>query len=142
VVRSGEGVERTLRTGESGFWPSMPVIPSGLAPERGASNVAPPSESDGGLTAEVSLFALGRAQAAAGNRALAIETWRSSLVKYPGGVFVPEIRLGILVALTQEKRFGEALAEADGFERTQPEDPRLDEVRALRKQLMWLTTKR
>ncbi|MFT3712615.1 MAG: hypothetical protein QM817_33620 [Archangium sp.] len=144
VVRSGEGVERTLAKGESGFWPATPVIPSGLTPEPAAFGPTPsePSVNDGGLTAEVSLFELGRAQAASGKSAAAIETWRSSLARFPNGVFEPEIRLSMLVALTREKRFAEALVEAKNFEETQPEDPRVEEVRALRKQLLWLTTKR
>jgi hypothetical protein len=57
-------------------------------------------------------------------------------------VFDPEVRLSLLVTLTQQRQLPEALEVAREFEAQQPDDPRLDDVRALRRQLEWLTTRR
>lgn len=146
MVRSGQGVERTLGPGESGLWPATPVIPEALTPSAPASGALRKcsdtecferSAAGEGVEAEVALFELARREPAR-----SIELWRSSLTRFPGGVFEPEVRLSLLVALTRERKFGEALEEARRFEQEQGEDPRVEEVRALRTQLEWLTTKR
>lgn len=88
------------------------------------------------------LFELGRLQANSGDGASAVETWRASLSRFPEGVFVPEARLALLVALTQQRRFDEAISVAKEFESAAADDPRREEVEALRKQLEWRTRQR
>jgi hypothetical protein len=148
VVRSGDGVERTLGPGESALWPAAPVISPALsvqsAPNVTCTDVAcfERLARGDGLDAEVALFELGRQRAQAGDVARAVALWRESLTRFPGGVFDPEVRLSLLVTLTRQRQLGEALEAAREFEARQPDDPRLDDVRALRRQLEWLTTRR
>lgn len=150
LVRSGAGDERTLGPGEEALWPAAPVISPALAlhaeptPGLPCSDAACMQRTAGGagLEAELALFELGRQQALAGEAEQALLTWRRSLTRFPGGVFEPEVRLSLLVTLTQARRFGEAVEVARAFEAGQPGDPRLDDVRALRQQLEWLTTAR
>jgi hypothetical protein len=142
VVRSGEGVERTLRAGESALWPAAPVIAPSLSTR--AEPPANPACADvpclervaagDGLEAEVALFELGRRQPPR-----AVEHWRASLERFPGGVLEPEVRLSLIVTLTQQRKFADALTAAQEFEAAQADDPRVDDVRALRRQLEWLT---
>lgn len=144
VVRSGQGVERTLSAGESVLWPATPVIPAALAPTT-APRATACTDTDcleravkgEGVEAEVALFELARRQPQR-----SIELWRASLERFPDGVFEPEVRLRLLVTLTEQRKFAAALDEARAFERDQSEDPRVEEVRALRRQLEWLTTRR
>lgn len=143
VVRSGQGVERTMGAGETELWPATPVIPATLTVAEPAPTKCTDTEcfersaAGDGVEAEVALFELARRQPSR-----SVELWRSSLARFPGGVFEPEVRLSLLVALTRERKFAEAVEEARLFEQEQGEDPRAEEVRALRKQLEWLTTKR
>lgn len=150
VVRGSDGVERTLGPNESALWPAAPVIPQALAlrtepsPGLRCSDAACFETVARGdqLEAEVALFELARLSAHEGASTRAIALWRESLTRFSGGVLEPEVRLSLIVTLTQQRAFSEALAEARSFEATQPEDSRLDEVRALRRQLEWLTTRR
>lgn len=150
VVRSGDGVERTLRPGESALWPAAPVISPALSVQREPPPNVPCTEVScferlargDGLDAEVALFELGRQRAQAGDAVRALALWRESLFRFPGGVFEPEVRLSVLVTLTQQRQLREALDAARDFEAQQPDDPRVDDVRALRRQLEWLTTRR
>ena len=150
MVRGADGVQRTLGPGEVGLWPSAPVISPALAlhseptPGVACADVAcfEQTARGSGLDAEVALFELGRQQARAGEAVRAITFWRESLARFPGGVFEPEVRLSLLVTLTQQRRFAEALEAAREFEAQQAEDPRVDEVLALRVQLEWLTSRR
>jgi hypothetical protein len=64
--------------------------------------------------------------------ARAVALWRESLTRFPGGVFDPEVGLSLLVTLTQQRQPPLALEVAREFEAQQPDDPRLDDVRALR----------
>lgn len=145
VVRSG-GEERVLHAGESVLWPVAPELPATLEVPP-----APPSSCSGtpaeqlacltqlaagdGLTAEVASFELGRLATRAGEDAAAAERWRTLLARFPEGVFTPEVRLGLLGALTRQRRFAEAAQVARDFERDHGEDPRLPEVTRLREQL-------
>jgi hypothetical protein len=155
AVRSGEGEERVLRAGESALWPALPAIPRALeAPEAAppqacaAVELAKRSEcletaaKGEGLEAEVALFELGRLQARAGNAEAAVQAWRASLSRFPEGVFGPEARLALLVALTQQRRFAEALTVAREFEAAYPDDPRSEDVHAVLRQLEWRARQR
>lgn len=155
VVRSGDAPPRVLHAGESALFAALPPIPAAFEPaavapseqcaQVGAGERASclKSASSGeGLEAENALFELGRLQASSGERADAIDTWRTSLTRFPEGVFSPEARLALLVALTQQGRFGEAIGVAKAFEAAAADDPRREEVEALRKQLEWRTRQR
>ena len=150
AVRGGDGVERTLGPGEVALWPAAAVISPALAlheeptPGVACSDTAcfERTARGDGLEAEVALFELGRQQALSGQPVRALTLWRESLARFPGGVFEPEVRLSLLVTLAQQRRFPEALDAAREFEAQQGDDPRLDEVRALRRELEWLTTRR
>lgn len=145
VVRSGEGVERTLVAGESALWPATPVLASSLTPsvppasdpacaEPGCLEAAAAGDD---LRAEVALVELARQQP---ERAVAVLS--DSLRRFPDGVFVPEVRLGLMAALVKQQRFAEALEVTRAFEAAEPDDPRVEDVRALRRQLEWLVRAR
>lgn len=146
VVRGGDGVERTIGTGESVLWPAVPAIAPSLVPsapaastEAGCSDVPCFEGLAAGddLKAEVALFELARRQPSR-----SVARLRESLTRFPDGVFVPEVRLALLVELTREARVAEALEVAKAFEAATPDDPRVEDVRALRQQLEWLSRKR
>lgn len=145
VVRSG-GEDRVLHAGESVLWPVAPELPAALElpPARPSGCTGSASEqrdclallaAGEDLSAEVAAFELGRLAARAGDDAGAAEHWRTLLTRFPEGVFTPEVRLGLLGALTRQRRFVEAAQVARDFERDHGEDPRLAEVTRLREQL-------
>ena len=155
VVRSGEGEERVLHAGQSALWPALPAIPRALetpeaAPSQTCADVEPTQRGDcldtaakgDGLEAQVALFELGRMQARAGNADGAVQSWRASLSRFPEGVFGPEARLALLVTLTQQRRFNEALTVAREFEAAFADDPRSEDVSALKRQLEWRARQR
>ncbi len=145
VVRASDGSEQTLHAGEAGRWPSQPKVapalmasePPALRPECSDVACLEAASTGDGLEAEVAFFELGRRQPAR-----AVELWRTSLRRFPDGVFVPEVRLALMLALVRDHRYGEATSEAAEFERAFPDDPRVDDVRALHRQLEWLERER
>jgi len=148
-VRSGDGEPRVLRAGETVLFAALPPIPQALEAEVTPSQACPDADpakraeclggaaQRDGLEAEIALFELGRLQASSGDAAGAVQTWRNSLARFPEGVFSPEARLALLVTLTQQRRFGEAISVARDFEAAYADDPRKEDVDALRRQLEW-----
>jgi hypothetical protein len=154
-VKAGSDAEQVLRAGESRLWPATPPIPALLdqpppAPSPWCADLEPGRRSEclsgvaqgNGLEAQVALFELARLQVGAGEGGAAVETWRTSLARFPQGVLAPEARLAVLVALTQQRRFDEAVQAAREFEQTSADDPRRPDVTALRRQLEWLARER
>jgi hypothetical protein len=150
VVARRPGLERVVAAGASFTWPPDPNIPQALlAPPRSAE---PPRCGDGdaearsaclrreaageGLDAQAALFELGTWEARAGRSGAAIDAWRASLRRFPGGVLHPEVRLSLLVELVRARRFAEALGLARDFEAACADDPRAGDVATLRKQLV------
>ncbi len=82
-----------------------------------------------------SLYELGVLELKQGNRADALAAWTTSLSRFPSGVLHPEVRLALLVELTKERRFTEALSVARAFETACADDPRLGDVQAPRHSL-------
>lgn len=151
VVEEGEVVvrmrdqQRVVRAGESFVWPA-PVIPADLlevaptgskcAGALGDQLACLRAESTGsGLDAQAASYELGVLEARGGNSAGALETWRSALDRFPGGVLEPEVRLAIIVELVRAHRHREAVTAARAFEARFPGDARVGEVRALRESI-------
>lgn len=145
IVRSAAG-ERIVRAGEHATWPLALEIPSTLTDQPAAATACDESaegkrgclvrEAQGdGLAAQVALFELGRLELSEGHKAAAVDAFRSSLERFPAGVMHPEVRLALLVELTRQQRFSEALAVAKAFEASCATDPRVEEVRSLRRSL-------
>lgn len=143
-----------MHAGETVLWAAVPSIPPTLeapaAPPRTCADVSPGDSAaclqrtakGEGLEAEVALFELGRFQARAGQADAAVRSWRSSLTRFPAGIFGPEVRLALVVTLTQQRRFSDALTVAREFEVAYADDPRREDVVALRRQLEWLARQR
>lgn len=140
VVRGAEGTERVVKAGESVLWPAAPMVAASLTAQVPASPEATCSDAPcleaiargDNLRAEVALFELARRQPER-----SVDWLRASLARFPEGVLVPEVRLALLAELVKQRRFAEALETARAFEASASEDPRVDDVRALRRQLEW-----
>lgn len=149
VILRSRGVERIVRAGESLVWPPPTVIPAQLlersetgggsrcASARGEALVTCLTAEAAGdtLDAQAALYELGTLHAQAGRRAAALETWRASLQRFPGGVLEPEVRLAVLVELVRARKHDDAIAEAKAFEAAFPTDARTDDVKSLRRSL-------
>jgi hypothetical protein len=143
AARSGAATQQ-LHAGERGDWPAAPVIPRALEPRSTeASSLCPGADAvrevclveqarGSGLDAQTAQFELGALYARTHRRPEAIAAWQSSVHRFPGGVFEPEARLGVLVELVHAQRWSEAAAAAEAFERAFPDDPRRDDVARLR----------
>jgi len=149
VILRARGIERVVRAGESLVWPPPTVIPAPLlertettsgshcATATGAALVTCLASEAAGdtLDAQAALYELGALHAREGRRAVALETWRASLARFPNGVLEPEVRLAVLVELVRARKTEEAVAEAKAFEAAFPTDARADDVRSLRRSL-------
>lgn len=153
IVQEGEVVLRTktetrvVKAGETLVWPPTPSIPAPLsavaAPSSSVCDEATGSRLDclrveaqgDGLTAQAALYELGVLELKQGNTSDALAAWTTSLSRFPDGVLHPEVRLALLVELTKERRFTEAVVVARAFEVSCSADPRLADVQALRRSL-------
>lgn len=146
VVLRGQDQSRTVKAGQTLVWPETPRIPEPL--EARSTTVTPVCEGPGsrleclrleaageGLTAQAALYELGRFELGAGRSADALAAWTTSLARFPDGVLHPEVRLALLVELTRQRRFDEAMAVARAFEAACSTDPRLVDVQSLRRSL-------
>ncbi|MDX2010546.1 MAG: FecR domain-containing protein [Myxococcaceae bacterium] len=146
VVLRAQGQTRTVKAGQTLVWPEAPNIPAPL--EARPTAVAAVCEGVGarldclkleakgdGLAAQAALYELGVAERESGHVADALAAWTTSLSRFPDGVLHPEVRLALLVELTRQRRFAEALAVARGFETACAADPRVADVQALRRSL-------
>lgn len=146
VVLRGQGQERTVKAGQTLVWPEAPSIPAPL--EARPTAVAQVCEGVGarldclrleakgdGLSAQAALYELGVAERESGHVADALAAWTTSLSRFPDGVLHPEVRLALLVELTRQRRFAEAVAVARAFEAACASDPRVADVQALRRSL-------
>lgn len=152
VVQEGEvllrakDVTRVVKAGETLVWPPTPTIPEPLSQVAATTPVCDAVVGDrleclrleakgDGLLAQAALYELGVLELKQGNRADALAAWTTSVSRFPAGVLHPEVRLALLVELTKERRFTEALSVAREFERVCADDPRLGDVQALRHSL-------
>lgn len=152
VVQEGEvllrakEVTRVVKAGETLVWPPTPTIPAPLSQVAATTPVCDAAAGDrleclrleakgDGLLAQAALYELGVLELKQGNRSDALAAWTTSLSRFPAGVLHPEVRLALLVELTKQRRFTEALAVAREFERVCADDPRLGDVLALRHSL-------
>ncbi|MFO0599026.1 MAG: hypothetical protein U0228_27200 [Myxococcaceae bacterium] len=88
-----------------------------------------------GLDAQAAIYELGVERAHAGNRDGALAAWRDSLARFAGGVLEPEVRIALMIELTQARRDADAIAAARDFEARFPDDARVGDVRSLRERL-------
>jgi len=109
--------------------------PGSPAPPRAPVSVPPTGAAGDSSDRQAALYGLGSLHAREGRRAVALETWRASLTRFPNGVLEPEVRLAVLVELVRARRTDDAIAEAKAFEATFPTDARTDDVRSLRRSL-------
>jgi hypothetical protein len=153
IVQEGEVVlrskteTRVVKAGETLVWPPTPSIPEPLSAVASSSTSVCDEvtgsrldclrvEAKGdGLTAQAALYELGVLELKQGNASDALAAWTTSLARFPEGVLHPEVRLALLVELTRERRFTEALVVARAFESACAADPRVTDVQSLRRSL-------
>lgn len=92
-----------------------------------------------GLSAENSLYALGKLEQEAGRGAQALEYWRMYQRRFPEGALGPEVGIAMMQQQIAQERTEDALASAESFEKRYPGDPRLPEVALSRANLLCST---
>lgn len=89
-----------------------------------------------GLAAQNALYALGLMAQSEGEGERALEGFRRYQARFQSGALGPEAALGALRQLLSERRWREALEEAESFRRRFPEDGRAAEVALVRANLL------
>lgn len=147
VVRTSAG-SKTLLAGESLRWLSAPVIPSTLvagAPSSDGSCQGQAGEAlrrcleaeakGDSLEAQAALYELASLEAHDGRSERAVEVFKQSLERFPGGVLDPEARVALTLELVKLERYAEAQQAARDFVRLYPSDARVSDVAALERSL-------